>query len=268
MPRTPSATESEHTPLTDLTPLAESFRRSLRARNKSPRTVDGYLAGVHQFDAYLRRLGMPTAAAHIRCEHVESFVADQVERHKANTAATRYRALQQIFRWLVEEGELPSSPMANMRPPEVPESRPAVLSEDEIRRLLRACAGHDFLGRRDAAIIRTFADTGMRVSELTGIRIADFDLDVDTALVLGKGRRPRICPFAQKTAAALDRYLRARAAHRLAARPELWLGHGGPLSSGKSWRSNVRPAFGFRGWTCGSAGRWLPQRMPVHGRHP
>ncbi|MDE3194339.1 MAG: integrase, partial [Chloroflexota bacterium] len=57
--------------LADLGVLAASFRRSLRARNRSPRTVDGYLEGVERFHAYLVRMGMPTAAAHIHREHVE-----------------------------------------------------------------------------------------------------------------------------------------------------------------------------------------------------
>jgi len=121
-----------------ITTLAESFRRSLRAQNKSPRTVEGYLNGVRLFDLYLQRMGMPRTAAHIHREHVESFVAQQVEQHKANTAATRYRALQQFFRWLNEEGELQSSPMANMRPPAIPDAPPPIgwLLRPEIARAM------------------------------------------------------------------------------------------------------------------------------------
>ncbi len=91
--------------------------------------------------------------------------------------------------------------------------------------------GRDFLARRDTAVIRLLADTGMRASELIRIRVGDLDLEADTVLVLGKGRRPRACPFGQKTAQAIDRYLRVRAAHRQARRPELWLGRTGPLST-------------------------------------
>jgi integrase len=70
----------------------------------------------------------------------------------------------------------------------------------------------------------------MRRAELAGLRVDDVDLQDATAGVLGKGRRPRIVPFGRRTAHALDRYLRARALHRLSYRPELWLGKGGVLT--------------------------------------
>jgi site-specific recombinase XerC len=61
------------------------------------------------------------------------------------------------------------------------------------------------------AIIRLFVDTGMRLSELTGLRVEDLDFEADVAGVLGKGRRMRACPLGNKTALALQRHLRERA---------------------------------------------------------
>jgi integrase len=72
-------------------------------------------------------------------------------------------------------------------------------------------------------------DTGARRAELVGLRLADLDLDLDVAVVIGKGRRERALPFGRKTAVALDRYLRARARHRDAGLPWLWLGQRGRL---------------------------------------
>lgn len=236
-------------PRTDLAALAQSFRRTLRARNRSARTVAGYLEGVGTFLAFLRREGLPTAAADIAREHVESFIVDQVERHRPNTAATRYRALQQLFRWLAEEGEIAANPMRGMHPPTVPDAPPPILTDDEIRAMLRACDGADLYARRDAAIIRLFADAGMRCAELAHLRLTDLDLDAAVAVVLGKGRRPRVCPFGAKTAAALDRYLRVRAGHPQGDRPELWLGHVGPLSV-----SGVRQAVQLRARQAGVEG--------------
>jgi integrase/recombinase XerC len=74
------------------------------------------------------------------------------------------------------------------------------------------------------AILRLFADTGLRLSELAHLTVADVDLDEQVAVVLGKGRRPRAVPFGAKTTAALDRYLRVRGRHKVAAEPALWLG--------------------------------------------
>jgi site-specific recombinase XerD len=112
----------------------------------------------------------------------------------------------------------------------VPESPPPVLSDDQLRRLLRACEGRDFLARRDAAVLRLLIDTGARRSELAGLQVQDVDLELNVILVLGKGRRPRSVPFGRKAARALDRYLRARAAHPDAALPALWLGQRGELT--------------------------------------
>lgn len=203
----------------NLIALLASFQRRLKARNRSP-----------------------LLAAELRSEHVDMFIGDQIDRHKANTAATRYRALQQFFKWLAEEGELPTNPMSGLRPPTIPDALPPILADDEIRRLLHACEGGDLLARRDAAIIRTLADTGMRCAELAGLSVEDIDLDADTALVLhAKNRRPRVVPFGSKTSAALDRYLRARATHSEAHRPELWLGNKGPLGS-----NGIRQALDVR----------------------
>lgn len=60
----------------DLSTLAASWRRSLRAQNKSPRTLVGYMEGVRIFEEFLERMGMPRRVAHIKREHVEAFIAD------------------------------------------------------------------------------------------------------------------------------------------------------------------------------------------------
>ncbi|MBM4419958.1 MAG: integrase [Chloroflexi bacterium] len=210
--------------------LTESFRRKLLAENKSSRTIQTYGEALRLFGAFLADRGMPTEMNVVRREHVEAFITDLLERFKPATASNRYRALRVFFAWLLEEGEITRSPMERMQPPTVPEEPPAVLTEDELRRLLKACEGRDFNARRDAAIIRLFIDTGMRLSELTGLTLGDLDLDQNVAIVLGKGRRPRACAIGRRTALALDRYLRTRATHREAASDALWLGHGGRMT--------------------------------------
>ena len=210
--------------------LARSFRTSLEAQNKSPRTVQTYMEALTLFGDYLARQGMPQRVSAIHREHVEAFVADLVARWKPATASNRFRALQQFFKWCVDEGEVRASPMEKMKPPHVPEVPAPVLSEDDLRRLLRACEGRLFDDLRDAAIVRLLLDTGMRRSECAGLSVSDVDMNDNIALVLGKGRRPRACPFGRRTALALDRYLRARARHRESFRSELWLGRGGPMT--------------------------------------
>ncbi|HEX6256209.1 MAG TPA: tyrosine-type recombinase/integrase [Euzebyales bacterium] len=104
--------------------------------------------------------------------------------------------------------------MAGMQAPKVPEEPVPVLSRDQLKALLAACKGSGFTERRDTAIIRLFLDTGMRLAEMTGLTVADLDMDCEVAVVMGKGRRPRSCPFGAKTGQALDRYLRVRGRHK------------------------------------------------------
>jgi site-specific recombinase XerD len=141
-----------------------------------------------------------------------------------------YRSLQPFFKWAVGENEIESSPMERMRPPIVPEEPPAVLREAELKAIFDACSGSSFEDRRDTAIVRLLLDTGMRRAELAGLKVDDVDLDQQVAIVMGKGRRPRACPFGSKTAQALDRYLRLRLAHPHAQRTELWLAPRGALT--------------------------------------
>jgi site-specific recombinase XerD len=228
--------------------LADSWRRALLAENKSAKTLMTYLDAVTTFEAYVRGRGLPTAADRIPKTLCLDFVADQLARFKPATASVRYRALQSFFRWAVAEGELEANPMATMRPPHVPETPPAVYSDDELHRLLAACEGRGFDDRRDMAIVRLFLDTGMRLAELAGLRMADVDFEQNIALVLGNGRRQRACPFGHKTAQALDRYLRVRAGHRDKARPEFWLGLAGRMTA-----NGVADAVRRRGMAAGIA---------------
>ena len=210
--------------------LLPSFIRALRACNSSEKTQETYAEAVKQFTRFLKAKGMTTEVTRINRDYVEAFIEDLLARCRPATAHNRYRGLHRFFAWLVEEGEIKESPMRNMRPPRLPEQPAPVLKEAEIKALLKACAGSNFAARRDMAIIRLLLDSGLRRNELAGLTVDDLDLDNQVATVMGKGRRLRTVPFGSKCARDLDRYLRARASHSDAARPELWLGTRGPMT--------------------------------------
>ncbi|MDQ3628435.1 MAG: tyrosine-type recombinase/integrase [Actinomycetota bacterium] len=202
-----------------------------RARNRRPSTIDSYLTVGRTFVAYLSQKGTPTAATSITCERVENFIADLGDRVSPSTTAKHYRSLQQLFRWLAEDREMLASPMQRMSPPAVPEQPVPILTDDDLSRLLAVCKGPTFENRRDEAIIRLFVDTGMRASELIGLRLDDLDREQSLAFVEGKGGRGRACPYGSRTADCLRRYLRARARHPMAGRTDaLWLGAKGPVT--------------------------------------
>ena len=164
------------------------------------------------------------------------------------TAAKHYRSLQQLWRWLVEDGEIPFT-NGWMRPPTVPEQPVPILTEDDLTKLLATCKGDTFENRRDNAIIRLFLDTGMRASELVGMGADDIDWDTDVVIVMGKGRRGRGAPFGAKTADALRRYRRIRARHPIANLPNVWIGKKGPMTD-----SGVRQMLERRGLDAGIEG--------------
>jgi site-specific recombinase XerD len=183
----------------NLPALNGSFRRTLRAEDKSERTVKSYTEAVRLFAEFLAGRGHPLMVEAITRDNVRAFVADQLEHWRPLTALNRYGGLQAFFKWAVAEGELTVSPMAGMNPPQIPDEPPPVLTDDELRRLLKACEGRDFADRRDAAILRLFLDTGVRVSEAAGIMLpGDLDLDDQVVIVLGKGRRPGRCRSAAR----------------------------------------------------------------------
>lgn len=221
----------------ELTSLLPSWRLHLEAANLSGRTIRAYTDDGAMFARFLVDRGMPTAVADIHREHVEAFIAAELERTAPASAATRYRSLQQFFRWLDEEGEVDGSPMARMRPPIIPEQPVPVLADDQVRRLLDSCAGRDFRNRRDIAIIRLFLDTGMRLEGMAGLRynaddaeLSDVDLRGNVVRVTAKGRREMVLPIGKKTARDIDRYLRVRAGHPHTDDPWLWLGKKGRLT--------------------------------------
>jgi site-specific recombinase XerD len=215
----------------DLAALIPSFERSLRAANRSPKTVQVYGEAARQLLEFLRFERMPTAASDIRREHVEAFIEKLVATRAPATANNRYRALTALFRFLVDFEEIDASPMSKMKPPKVPEVPIPVLTDDQLRRIVAACEGKDWEARRDMAVIRLFLDSGMRLSELANLKVSDVDLDARVAFVIGKGRRPRACPFGAKTAAALDRYIHLRARDAYSSSEGLWLGVRGPLTT-------------------------------------
>jgi site-specific recombinase XerD len=213
-----------------LTQLLPSWRRHLRAANYSPKTIASYLGGAERLLQFLRDRGMPIEAGSITREHLESFIEDQLERFRPSTAATRYRDIQQFFKWLVDEGEVSVSPMAKMRSPKLEERPVPIISMDNLQALFRTCEGRSLEDRRDAALLRTLLNTGARLSEVAGMRISDLDLDQEEVSVLGKGKRARWLPLGPKTVKAIDRYLRIRSTHKDAELEWLWLGPRGRLT--------------------------------------
>jgi site-specific recombinase XerD len=214
------------------TELLPAWALALRAGNKSPATIEVYGSGIQRLTDFLRVQGMPERVAEVERGHLEAFIAELLETRSAATAANRYRVLQSFYKWAVAEGEISESPMRNMDPPSVPVQPVPVVPDEQLRRLLQACAGPEFADRRDFALILTLLDTGLRRAELTGLRISDVDLGGQTLEVTGKGGRRRTVPIGAATSTALRRYVRVRSRTEHSAHSDaLWVGMKGPMTA-------------------------------------
>lgn len=239
-----------------LTSLRDSFALHLDATH-APKTRRIYLAALNRLTDHLAAQGMPTDARAVRREHVESYFAARRAVVKPATLSLEFRALQQFWKWALEEEEITRSPMERMKPPKVPDAPVPVVAVADVKKLLATAEGRSFVNRRDTAILLVLFDTGVRRGELLGMRLGDVDLHDRLAYVTGKGRHIRAVRFGTKTAVALDRYLRLRRAHRYAASEALWLGQDGPFGdSGLAIMLSKR---------CTAAG--LPRLHPHQFRH-
>ncbi len=203
--------------------LLDSWKLQLRAEHKSPNTIEYYLSGVQTWLRWCETTGTPPE---LTKQQVQKFIAGLFERgSQASTVRARYAAVRRFSGWLAKEGEIESDPLADMAPPAVDTKITNPLSEAELRDLIKCCAGKTFRERRDEAIIRLMAETGMRAGECVALGTDDIDLLHGKAVVRrGKGAKGRIVAFGSSTAAALDRYKRIRSGHKLADTAPFWLG--------------------------------------------
>jgi integrase/recombinase XerD len=186
---------------------------------------------------------------------------------EAATARLRQLAVRRFSAWLATEDEIPADRLARLRPPRLDSKAVQPLTDDELRALLAACKGPELRDKRDEAIIRLMTETGARAGEILALSIADVDLAAGTAVIVrGKGGKARRVPFGPRTGAAIDRYLRARRRHRLAAGPVLWLGQGGKEFGYHALRDTLR----YRAEKAGIDGLHPPaaanRRAPLAGR--
>lgn len=216
-------------------PILRSWELSLHGKSAGTRSL--YLRCAGWFADWLVANGRPASAPgdllEVSRQDAEAwFAAQRAEGKAPTTLRSRWIALRNLYGWLHDEDELEVNPLARVRVEKVEPPPIAVLSEDDLRLLLKACEGKGMLERRDMAIVRLFAATGMRLSELADLRVGDVDLARRVAFVEhGKGDRARFVRFDAGTAQAIDRYLRVRGRHRKASLPWLWLSRDGRFTN-------------------------------------
>ena len=209
--------------LPDLVELLPSWHLALRAERKAAGTIKTYSDGITAFLRWCEAAGTP---AELTKTTVQAFIADLLANGaEAATARARQLALKRFVAWLVDEGELDADPLLGMNQPQLDRKVVEALTDDELRGLIKACQGKSLKDRRDEALVRLMAETGMRAGEVIGMQTTDVDLQ--RGLVTVRRGKGRTVPFSVQTSTAIDRYLRARRTHRLADTGPLWVGGGG-----------------------------------------
>jgi integrase len=162
--------------------------------------------------------------------NAQAFTAGLLERGaEPATAHARLKGLRRFAAWLALEGELDDDPLLGLKSPRLDQKVVPALSDDELRRLIKACQGKSLRDRRDEAMVRLMAETAARAGEIIAMAVVDVDLARGLATVRrGKGGKGRVVPFGPQTATAIDRYLRvARRERRIIDTGPLWVGAAG-----------------------------------------
>ncbi len=186
------------------------FLRSLRdERRLSPHTESAYARDLASLIEYCDAQRIPDWNG-LDPQHVRNFAAQCHRRGLApRSIQRRLSAARSLFRYLSREGKLRRDPAADVQAPKARRRLPVTLDADTMARLLEFRAD-DRLGLRDKAIMELLYSSGLRLSELLGLDLADLDLRDRTVRVLGKGRKTRIVPVGKHAATALSRWLGER----------------------------------------------------------
>lgn len=216
----------------ELRALSDLWQLALRAERKSVQTQKTYADGLRQFLDWCDAEG----ADPLTRTSLTAWVAALLDGGAAAaTARARQLAVRRFSAWLADEEQIPADPFLGVKSPKLDEHVVEPLTEDELRALIKACTppkGADarvaLRYRRDEAMIRLMMETGARAGEVVALTCADVDTTERTATIRrGKGGKGRVVPFGDACALAIGRYLLLRKSHRLAERPDLWLGDRG-----------------------------------------
>lgn len=150
---------------------------------------------------------------------IEAYFALKYQHNASSRSMARLvSSLRKFFRYLVREGRLRNDPTLRIEPPRIGRPLPATLSEQEVEALLDAANTDDVLGCRDRAMLEVLYATGLRVSELVGLKLAQVNLRQGVVRVVGKGSKDRLVPLGECAEEWIERYSRTSRAGLLGIR--------------------------------------------------
>lgn len=173
----------------------------------SDNTIQSYRRDMLKFVSFLDKQNLVTAK--IRRQDVVDFLAMLYKRRLDSRSVARHLVtIRHFFRFSLIEGFIKEDPAATIESPKFRQSLPYFLSVEEVERLLAQPDTSSAIGLRDKAIIELMYSTGIRVSELAGIRVGDLQLDAGCLRCIGKGNKERLVPVGKKALAVVESYMK------------------------------------------------------------
>ncbi len=207
-----------------LRPAAE-FRKFLEIqKNYSIHTVKAYMDDIDDFSEFLKAAS--GSADLLKADHykVRRYLAELVKRGlEKTTILRRLSALRAFYRFLIREGAVLANPVNSVISPKKPKHLPQFFNVEEIAGIIEAIEVIDLKSARNKAIFELFYSTGMRISELTGLRHDNIDFISETVKVFGKGSKERIIPLGSFAGRSLKEYYRYKEEAGMTCRGNNWI---------------------------------------------
>ena len=191
----------------------QDFIRYLTTEKRySIHTIRAYSSDLEQYSDFLSHNFEISEVTEAKSIHVRSFVAWLIE-HKTSTRSVNRKltCLRSFYKYCLRQNVVEVSPMSKVVSPRNSKRLPYFIEEQNMESLFHDnLFEENFMGLRDKAILETFYGTGMRLSELRGLKISDIDFIKKTLKVLGKRNKERIIPFGDTMKSTLEEYLQIR----------------------------------------------------------
>jgi site-specific recombinase XerD len=212
--------------------LADSWELSLRADGYAGNTLRSYRKALENLADWLVEEHPGVGPVKMDRNQVRAWVVHIRDSRSSGTARSWFAGVRHFCRWMLVEQEAEHDATDGIKTPRPNDQKTPIPSKDDLKALLRECAGDTFVARRDNAIVMVMLDAGLRLAEISGLTVDDVDIRERMVFVEGKGSnrsgpRRRAGVLGVKAARALDRYLRERRKHPFAHTKPLWLGDRG-----------------------------------------
>ena len=188
----------------------QAFLLHLHNKNFSPHTLLGYEEDLQQFMDFCAARKC-TRVQDFTLATVRSFLASlAVHKYQRNTTLRKIASLRSFANYLTEQGQLTNNPFKLLPAPKREKLLPKFLNTEETNRLIDTAAAQGQFAIRNRALLELIYSSGLRRSEVTGLKIADVDFFNGVVKVLGKGNKQRYVPVTHAALEALRQYLATR----------------------------------------------------------